>query len=99
MAAFFERGSAHSEVYLPSDFCRGPWNRNSLHGRAIAALLAHGVEQFVPHGEEQSWQIARLTVDMFRLAPHAPTTLRTELVRDGNRIRSVEAALEVRASR
>ncbi len=92
MAAFFERGGADGGLYLPGDFCRGPWNRNSLHGRAVAALLAHGVEQHVPDPE---WHIARLTVDMFRLAPHAPTTLRTELVRDGNRIRSVDATLVI----
>lgn len=92
MAAFFKRDGAAGSVYLPGDFCRGPWNRNSLHGRAVAALLAYGVEQHVPDAE---WHIARLTVDMFRLAPHAPTTLRTEVVRDGNRIRSIDAALVI----
>ena len=92
MTAFFERDSADASVYLPGDFCRGPWNRNSLHGRAVAALLAYGVEQHVP---DDGWHIARLTVDMFRLAPHAPTTLRTTVVRDGNRIRSIDATLEV----
>jgi hypothetical protein len=92
MAAFFERDGANPDLYLPGDFCRGPWNRNSLHGRAVAALLAYGVEQHVPDAE---WHIARLTVDMFRLAPHEPVTLRTELVRHGNRIRSVDATLTI----
>lgn len=99
MAAFFEQDGADGRLYLPGDFCRGPWNRNSLHGRAVAALLAYGIEQHVP---DANWHIARLTVDMFRLAPHAPTILRTALVRDGNRIRSVDAALfieEVEAAR
>ncbi len=89
MTAFFERSG---DVFQPNDFCRGPWNHESLHGRAVAGLLAYGVEAFSP-GE--GWQIARLTVDMFRLAPFKPTTLRTRLLRDGNRIRSVEAALEI----
>ncbi len=89
MAAFFERSG---DSFNPSDFCRGPWNHDSLHGRAVAGLLAYGVEAYAP---DEGWQIARLTVDMFRLAPHRPTTLRTRLLRDGNRIRSVEAALEI----
>lgn len=87
MTAFFERDG---DLYVPGDFCRGPWNRESLHGRAISALLGYGIEQHVP---AEDWHIARLTVDMFRLAPHLPVRLRTELVRDGNRVRSVEAAL------
>ncbi|MCC6237601.1 MAG: thioesterase family protein [Dehalococcoidia bacterium] len=89
MAAFFERSG---DIFNPSDFCRGPWNHDSLHGRAVAGLLAYGIEAFAP---DDGWQIARLTVDMFRLAPHRPTTLKTRLLRDGNRIRSVEAALEI----
>jgi Thioesterase-like superfamily len=95
MAAFFERDSAEASVFHPGDFCRGPWNRNSLHGRAVAALLAYGVEQHVPAEGGDEWHIARLTVDMFRLAPHAPTTLRTAVVRDGNRIRSIDATLVI----
>lgn len=87
--AFFE---LRDGLYVPGDFCRGPWNRNSLHGRAIAALLAYGVES---HVDDASWHVARLTVDMFRLAPHQPVELRTDLVRDGNRVRAVDATLVI----
>ncbi len=89
MAAFFERDG---DMFAPSDFCRGPWNHDSLHGRAVSGLLAYGVEGHAPGPE---WQISRLTVDMFRLAPHRPTRLRTRVLREGNRIRSVEASLEI----
>lgn len=89
MAAFFER---QGDVFVPGDFCRGPWNHDSLHGRVISGLLAYGVEGYAPGPE---WRISRLTVDMFRLAPHRPTLLRTRLLREGNRIRSVEASLEI----
>lgn len=37
------------------------------------------------------FQVSRVTVDMFRLAPMAPVTVTTGVVRDGNRIRVVDA--------
>jgi hypothetical protein len=59
-----------------------------LHGRVIIGLLArvieqrHGGDDFVP---------ARLTVDMFRLPGFAPIEVKTRLVRNGMRIRVIEA--------
>ena len=78
------------DAFLPTDAARGPWDPNSLHGRVIIGLLAftiehsHGSDEFVP---------ARLTVDMFRLPTMAPIEVRTRLVRNGLRIRLVEADL------
>ena len=82
---FFTRESG---AFLPTDAARGPWDPKSLHGRVIIGLLAfvieqrHGAEGFVP---------ARLTVDMFRLPGLAPIEITTRLIRDGLRIRVVEA--------
>jgi hypothetical protein len=76
------------DAYIPTDAARGPWDPNSLHGRVIIGLLAfaieqrHGADDFVP---------ARLTVDMFRLPNLAPIEVKTRLVRDGLRIKVVEA--------
>jgi Thioesterase-like superfamily len=76
------------DAFIPTDAARGPWDPNSLHGRVIIGLLAfaieqrHGADDFVP---------ARLTVDMFRLPTLAPIEVKTRLVRDGLRIRVVEA--------
>lgn len=84
---FFRRDG---DRMVPSDYCRGPWNRESLHGRAISGLLGWAIEQHVP---DDSWHAVRLTVDMFRLAPHAPVEVRSSLSRDGNRVRAVDAAL------
>ena len=75
-------------AYIPTDSARGPWDPNSLHGRVIIGLLAfaieqrHGADDFVP---------ARLTVDMFRLPDLSPIEVKTRLVRDGLRIRVIEA--------
>src|SRR5450755_2718617 len=77
-------------AFIPTDAARGPWDPNSLHGRVIIGLLAfvieqrHGSDDFVP---------ARLTVDMFRLPNMAPIEVKTKLVRDGLRIKLVEAEI------
>jgi Acyl-CoA thioesterase C-terminal domain/Acyl-CoA thioesterase N-terminal domain len=82
---FFHRDR---DAFIPTDAARGPWDPNSLHGRVIIGLLAFAIEQryrgddFVP---------ARLTVDMFRLPTLAPIEVKTRLVRDGVRIKLVEA--------
>jgi hypothetical protein len=76
------------DAFIPTKVANGPWDPNSLHGRVIIGLLAfvieqrHGSNDFVP---------ARLTVDMFRLPSMAPIEVTTKLVRDGLRIRVVEA--------
>jgi Thioesterase-like superfamily len=83
---FFTRDG---DDFLPTAVANGPWDPKSLHGRVIIGLFAfvieqrHGTDDFVP---------ARLTVDMFRL-PNlmTPIEVRTRLIRDGLRIRVVEA--------
>ena len=76
--------------YHPTPASRGPWDPNSLHGRVLAGLIAHQIEH--EHGEP-NFQPARLTVDMFRVAPMKPMTVTTTLVRDGNRIKVVDASM------
>jgi hypothetical protein len=76
------------DAYVPTPIASGPWDPNSLHGRVIIGLLAfvieqrHGADDFVP---------ARLTVDMFRLPNMSPIEVKTRVVRDGLRIKLVEA--------
>jgi hypothetical protein len=74
--------------YVPTPTARGPWNPNSLHGRVIAGLLGaeierlHGSADFIP---------ARLTVDMYRLPDLSPVEVTTRVVREGNRIKVIDA--------
>jgi hypothetical protein len=76
------------DAFIPTKVANGPWDPNSLHGRVIIGLLAfvieqrHGGDDFVP---------ARLTVDMFRLPNLSPVEVKTKLVRDGLRLKLVEA--------
>ena len=77
------------DAFIPTAVSNGPWDPKSMHGRVVVGLLAHVIEarhgggEFVP---------ARLTVDMFRL-PNVmtPVEVNTKLVRDGLRIRVIEA--------
>jgi Thioesterase-like superfamily len=76
------------DTFLPTGAACGPWDPNSLHGRVIIGLLASVIEQ--RHGAD-GLVPARLTVDMFRLPNLAPVEVTTRLVRDGLRIKVVEA--------
>src|SRR5882724_8561145 len=83
---FFTR---HGDGFMPTPVANGPWSPESMHGRVVIGLLGfvieecHGSDDFVP---------ARLTVDMFRL-PNitTPVEVTTRLVRDGMRIKVIEA--------
>src|SRR3982751_3292310 len=82
---FAKRGDA----FIPNPVSNGPWDPNSMHGRVVIGLLAHAIEE--RHGSDE-FVPARLTVDMFRL-PNilTPVEVTTKLVRDGLRIKVVEA--------
>jgi len=74
--------------FVPTDAARGPWDPKSLHGRVIVGLLGaeierlHGGPEFVP---------ARLTVDMYRLPDLSPAEVTTRVVREGYRIKVIDA--------
>jgi hypothetical protein len=85
--SFFLR---ESERFIPTPACRGPWSDQMLHGRVVVGLLGfqierrHGHCDFIP---------ARLTVDMYRTADFSPIEVHTKVVRDGHRIKVVDAEL------
>jgi hypothetical protein len=84
---FFRRDG---ESFVPTPACRGPWDPKSLHGRVVIGLLGREIERgfgdpaFVP---------ARLTVDMYRLPDLSPIEVVVRPVREGSRLRLVEAEL------
>src|ERR1700709_2749281 len=82
---FFTRAA---DGFIPTAAANGPWDPNSLHGRVIVGLLAFAIEQ--RHGSDD-FVPARVTVDMFRLPGFAPIEVKSRLVRDGLRIKVVEA--------
>ena len=82
---FFRRDG---NLFVPTANARGPWSPNSLHGRVLAGLFARCLEK--AYGEE-GFLFTRLTIDMFRLPNLEPIEVKTELIRQGNRIRVADA--------
>jgi hypothetical protein len=82
---FFTRDG---ERLIPNECALGPWTAGSLHGRVVIGLLAHEIER--QHGDP-AYMPARLTVDLYRAPGMAPVELVTRRVRDGHRIRVVDA--------
>jgi hypothetical protein len=74
--------------YQPTAASRGPWDPNSLHGRVIAGLLGAEIERL--HGDP-AFVPARLTVDMYRLPDLSPVEVTTRVVREGRRIKVIDA--------
>lgn len=89
MPAFF---AAEGDLFLPQDVCRGFWQHDSLHGRAIVGLLGRELERC--HGAPGLIPV-RMTADMHRMAPFGPVRVETRRLRDGGRLRLAEAVLFV----
>ena len=82
---FFVR---EGDLLRPTPVSRGPWSETSLHGRVVIGLLAREIER--AHGGED-FMPARLTVDMYRLPDLSPVEVTTRAVRDGKRIKVIDA--------
>ena len=87
LGTLFDR---EGDRFVPTPWTRSIWDPNSLRGPVLAGLLMYQVEHC--HADPL-FQVSRLTVDMFRLAPMAPVTVTTRVVREGNRIRVVDATV------
>jgi hypothetical protein len=85
--AFFEPDGPR---FIPTPHSRGPWDAKSLHGRVVAGLLGRSFER--EYGDE-AFQFTRFTVDLFRLPPMAPLEVKTDLLRQGNRIRVMDGVV------
>jgi hypothetical protein len=76
------------ESYQPTPSSRGPWSPTSLHGRVAAGLLAHVIEQ--RYGEPE-FLPARFTIDMYRLPDLSAAKVTVTPIREGGRIKVIDA--------
>ncbi|AYJ85125.1 thioesterase family protein (plasmid) [Sphingomonas paeninsulae] len=74
--------------YIPTEAAASPWDGAHLSGVAIGGLLAHAID-----GVSGEMSIARLTIDILGTAPRVETTVAVRTLREGNRLRLVEAEL------
>jgi hypothetical protein len=82
---FFTRDG---DRFVPTRSSVGPWNETSLHGRVVIGLLGREIER--RHGSAD-YIPARLTVDMYRLPDLSAAEVVTRIVRDGKRIKVIDA--------
>ena len=66
----------------------GPWTGTSLHGRLIIGLLGSEIER---QYRTPDYMPSRLTVDMYKLPDLSPVEVVTRVVKDGYRIKVVDA--------
>lgn len=83
---------AEGERFVPTERARGYWSSNSIQGRVLVGIVGHVLN--ARHGGD-GFLPARLTVDMHRMAPFAPFTIQSRVIRDGGRLRLAEAVLAI----
>jgi hypothetical protein len=75
--------------YVPTRLARGPWGP-SISGNYIGGMLGRTVEHEV---DDADLQPARLTVDLLRPVALQPLQIHSSVVRDGRRLRLVDAVM------
>lgn len=88
--------SPYDGVYLPTTkentfestpLANAGWYEEGQHGGALAALVVGRVESIPTLAP---MQVARVTVEIFRVTPLVPLTVRPTVVREGKRIQTVK---------
>lgn len=74
--------------YAPTEAAASPWDGTHLSGVAIGGLLAHAID-----GVSGEMSVARLTIDILGTAPRVESIVTMRTLRDGSRLRLVEAEL------
>ncbi|MDG4667379.1 acyl-CoA thioesterase domain-containing protein [Mycobacterium sp. 236(2023)] len=78
------------DAFIPTDWARGPWG-DTISGNYVGGLLGHVIER---DASDPEMQPARLTVDLFRPAALAdPVCVETAIVREGRRLKLVDATM------
>lgn len=84
--AFF---TPDGDAFVPGPLARGPWGQ-TISGNYVGGLLGHVLER---DAGDPDFQPTRLTVDLFRPAALAPVRADTAVVRQGRRLKLVDALM------
>nr|WP_246053114.1 acyl-CoA thioesterase domain-containing protein [Actinocorallia herbida] len=87
MEPFF---STAGDDLLPLPPARSPWSADMLHGRVLGGLAARAIERA---GFGEGLRPARVTVDLFKNTGFVPLRVTATPVREGRRIRVVDAVV------
>lgn len=75
---------------VPTDFARGPWSPESLHGGPVAALVARSAEALAG---DDGLTLVRLTLDLLRPVTTAPVSVTSRLVRPGRKVQLIDTVV------
>jgi hypothetical protein len=89
--ALFTHDGVH---YTPTDFSRGPWTPDALHGGPVAALVALAAERCDSAGPMYS---SRLTVELLRPVPVAPLAVEAVVSRPGRKVQLIDVTVRTAA--
>ncbi len=78
------------ELFVPSDYTRGPWNHDHQHAGPPSALLLRALEGA---SRIEEGQTVRTTFDILRPVPVAPMRVEARLLRPGRNVEQLEATL------
>lgn len=84
--SYFE---ADGDAFVPTPLANGPWG-TTISGHVVGGLLGHVIDR---DAGDADFQPARLTVDLLRPAAMTPITARTDVVRNGRRLKLIHAEL------
>jgi hypothetical protein len=86
----------HDGVFTPTIATESPWDTKAQHGGPPCALFGHVMRERYPDG---GFRLARLTVEFLGTIPREDITVETEVIRDGRRIRLIEASMHAAGKR
>ncbi len=79
--------------FVPTDFCRGPWDADSCHAGPPTGLLARAMERALADAGS-SQRLVRIAVDLVRPVPMAGFRISAEIVRTGRSMTTLRAVLQ-----
>jgi hypothetical protein len=75
-------------TYESTELAGAGWYQEGQHGGALSALIAGHIESTATL---TPMEIARITVEIFRVVPLVPLRIETRVVREGKRIQTIQA--------
>ncbi len=75
------------DLWVPTDFARGPWSPDALHGGPVAALIGRAVSRCP---SDEAMHVARLTVELLRPVPVVALTVTATVSRPGRKVQLVD---------
>jgi hypothetical protein len=76
---------------VPTEWARGPWSPEALHGGPVAALVARAAEL---HAGHDGLQLARITLELLRPVPVTRLTVTSKLARPGRKVQLIDTVVE-----